>query len=120
MSYRDRDRFWQSVNNSPYILNLLDFSDSQRELQELVQKFTRDEIIPVAGEYDKTMKFPWDILKKAHALGLTQATIPEEYGGGGMGVIEACILAENLSYGCSGILTAITGSGLAVCSNSFY
>lgn len=60
------------------------------------------------------MKFPWEILKKAHALGLVTANIPEAYGGGGLGVIEACILAEGLSYGCSGILTAITGSGLAV------
>jgi acyl-CoA dehydrogenase len=89
------------------------FNDTQREYQELVRKFTRDEIIPQAAEYDKTMKFPWEILKKAHALGLTNANIPTEYGGGGLGVIESCILAEGLSYGCSGILTAITGSGLA-------
>lgn len=68
----------------------------------------------MAAEYDKTMKFPWDILKKGHALGLVQGAIPEEYGGGGLGVVESCILAEGLSYGCSGILTAITGSGLAV------
>lgn len=60
------------------------------------------------------MKFPWEILKKGHALGLISANIPEEYGGGGLGVVESCILAEGLSYGCSGVQTAICGSGLAV------
>jgi len=90
-----------------------EFSDTQREFRELVRRFTKDEIIPVAAEYDRTMKFPWDILKKAWALGLTNGAIPEAYGGGGLGVVESCILAEEVSYGCSGILTAITGSGLA-------
>lgn len=35
-------------------------------------------------------------------------------GGQGLGTIEACIIAEGLAYGCSGISTAVGGSGLAV------
>jgi len=34
-------------------------------------------------------------------------------GGSGLGVLEGCLLAEEIAYGCTGILTAITGSGLA-------
>jgi len=88
-------------------------NETQRELQQLARKFVRDEVIPKAAEYDKTMAFPWDILKKAHALGIVQSYVPEKYGGPGLGVFEGFLIAEELAYGCSGISTAISGSGLA-------
>jgi len=31
-----------------------------------------------------------------------------------MGVLEGCLIAEELAYGCSGMKTAIEGSGLGV------
>ncbi|RCN34372.1 hypothetical protein ANCCAN_19786 [Ancylostoma caninum] len=52
----------------------------QQQLRDTVRKFTADEITPVAAEYDKTMKFPWDVIKKAHACGLVNPDIPEAYG----------------------------------------
>ncbi|KAJ8930065.1 hypothetical protein NQ314_017170 [Rhamnusium bicolor] len=58
---------------------ILALNDTQREFQELARKFAREEIIPVAGEYDRTGKYPWEIIKKAHALGLINGHIPEEY-----------------------------------------
>lgn len=33
----------------------------------------------------------------------------------GFGVFDGCLVAEELSYGCSGMMTAIEGSGLGVC-----
>ncbi len=47
----------------------------------MAEKFTRDEIIPVAAEHDRTGKYPWDIIKKAHAVGLMNMHIPQKYGG---------------------------------------
>jgi len=35
-------------------------------------------------------------------------------GGLGLGVLEECLIVEELSYACSGIQTAITANGLAV------
>lgn len=58
----------------------LELDDDQRQLLETVTKFTRDEIIPVAGDYDKSMKFPWDVIKKAHNCGFINANISTEYG----------------------------------------
>lgn len=57
-----------------------ELNDTQREFQELARKFTREEIIPVAAEHDKTGKFPWEIIKKAHALGLMNSHIPTHCG----------------------------------------
>lgn len=52
----------------------------QLEIQLLARKFAREEILPVAAQYDKTGEFPWDIIKKAHGLGLINHHIPQEFG----------------------------------------
>jgi acyl-CoA dehydrogenase len=57
-----------------------ELSAEQKEIQELARKFTKDEIIPKAAEYDRTMEYPWDILKKAWAVGLINTHIPKHCG----------------------------------------
>ena len=57
-----------------------ELSDTQKEMQETAQKFVRDEIIPVAAEYDRTGEYPWAIIKKAWSLGLINGSIPQEFG----------------------------------------
>lgn len=56
------------------------YIQEQREIQELTRKFTKDEIIPKAAYYDRTGEFPYEIVKKAHAVGLMNGTLPQEYG----------------------------------------
>src|SRR5690606_25307815 len=46
-------------------------------------------------------------------LGLMNTMIPEAYGGLGLGCLDACIIAEETAWGCSGIGTAIEANGLA-------
>uniref|UniRef100_A0A1B6MLN0 Medium-chain specific acyl-CoA dehydrogenase, mitochondrial n=1 Tax=Graphocephala atropunctata TaxID=36148 RepID=A0A1B6MLN0_9HEMI len=89
-----------------------ELNETQKEFQELARKFAQEEIIPVAAEHDRTGKFPWDIVKKAHALGLMNGHIPPHCGGMGMGVFDGCLVAEQLAYGCTGIMTALEASGL--------
>jgi acyl-CoA dehydrogenase len=70
-------------------------------------------IIPQAAELDRTMKFPHDVFNKAWEMGLANCHIPEEYGGLGLHTIEACVINEELAYGCSGCVTAIEANSLA-------
>ncbi|MDZ7344748.1 MAG: acyl-CoA dehydrogenase family protein [candidate division KSB1 bacterium] len=86
----------------------------QKMLQAMAREFTRNEIIPVAAQYDKNHEFPWPIIRKAQQLGLTVMTIPKIYGGSGLSMVEECIVTEELAYGCSGMSTSITLNGLAV------
>ncbi|XP_017779073.1 PREDICTED: probable medium-chain specific acyl-CoA dehydrogenase, mitochondrial [Nicrophorus vespilloides] len=87
-------------------------NDTQKEIQDVARKFAREEIIPVAGEYDKTGEYPWPLIKKAWELGLTNGHIPEEFGGMDQSVFDGCMIGEELAYGCSGISTAIEATGL--------
>jgi len=89
-----------------------DLNDDQRELLDLAERFTRDEIIPNAPHYDQTGEYPWPVLKKAHALGLMNLHIPQEYGGMGLGTLDGCLMTEKMAYGCTGIMTAIEANGL--------
>jgi len=46
-------------------------------------------------------------------MGLVNCHIPEAYGGIGLHTIEACVINEELAYGCSGCVTAIEANSLA-------
>lgn len=94
---------------------MVDFrlTDEQRAIQKLAHEFAVKEIVPVAAEYDQTAKFPWPIVEKAYEVGLMNLNIPEQYGGAGLGLLEECLVAEELSWGCAGINGAIGLNGLA-------
>jgi alkylation response protein AidB-like acyl-CoA dehydrogenase len=95
----------------------LDFSLSpeQEEIRKLAHQFAEKEIRPVAAHYDESEEFPYEIVKKAHKLGLTPAAfIPEEYGGQGLDFLTELVLTEELSWGCAGIGVCIHSMGLAI------
>ncbi|XP_014672350.1 PREDICTED: medium-chain specific acyl-CoA dehydrogenase, mitochondrial-like [Priapulus caudatus] len=89
-----------------------DFTEEQKEYQNLSRKFAREEIIPQAGDLDRSGEYPWDLLKKTWNLGLINTHIPEEYGGLGLGTFDGCMITEELAYGCSGVQTAIEANTL--------
>lgn len=88
-------------------------TEEQKLLQQAAAEFTRNEIIPVAPDYDKSHEFPWPVIRKAQELGYTTMTIPSAYGGSGLSLLEECLVTEELAYGCSGMSTSITLNGLA-------
>jgi len=87
-------------------------TDDQKEFLQLAETFTANEIIPAAPELDRTGAYPWEIIKKAHETGLMNMHIPQEYGGMGLGTLDGCMMTEKLSYGCTGVMTALEANGL--------
>src|SRR4030042_624067 len=55
-----------------------------------------------------------DIMKKAFAAGLLNAATPKQYGGRGVGVIEAALITEELSAACLGLAPSISDNGLGM------
>ena len=94
---------------------MIDFTltREQQALQDLARKFTRNEIIPIALQYDREPFVPEAILKKAHAAGLMNMTTPKEYGGQGMGLLDTALITEELNAGCAGIGGMISINSLA-------
>ena len=90
-----------------------ELTPEQKTLVEETRRFTREKIIPIAGEADKTHEFPMDVYKEAWELGLVGPNIPEAYGGAGMGEVDHVLLTEELAFGCTGIQTSMTANVLA-------
>lgn len=89
-------------------------SDEQRQLQQLARDFTRKEITPIAAEYDQKEETPWQVVEKAFEVGLLNVGIPEHAGGIGLGMLDECIVGEELAYGCMGIFTVLMASELGI------
>lgn len=87
-------------------------TDTQLEYVEMAEKFTKEVVIPNAPHYDRTGEYPWDIIKKAHESGIMNLHIDEKYGGMGLGTLDGCLITEKISYGCTGIMTALEANGL--------
>ena len=88
-------------------------SEEQTALRALAHEFAENEIRPVAAHHDETGEYAWDVLKKAHELGLMNTHVPAAYGGLELGNVDGILIAEELAWGCSGIGTAIEANGLA-------
>ena len=88
-------------------------SPTQKEIQATAKKFAQDVIKPAAAELDKTMAYPKDIFNEAWKLGLVNLHVPSEYGGCGFGTLDGVVITEELSWGCTGVSTALEANGLA-------
>jgi acyl-CoA dehydrogenase len=89
-------------------------NDDQRQYQQLAREFAENEIAPKAEQLDHEKKTPEDVLRKAWELGLFNVRVPEEYGGFGLTLTDACLIAEELAAACSGVSSAFEGNELAV------
>ncbi len=91
-----------------------ELNDEQKALQQLARVFAQNEIAPVAKQYDQSGEFPWPVIKKAYEIGLMNVTVPEAWGGGGLGWFEYCLIHEEFAAGCAGITTSIAAHELAL------
>jgi acyl-CoA dehydrogenase len=89
-----------------------DLTEEQSELKALARKFSEHEIIPRAREYDEKEIFPRDICAKAFDAGLMNFGVPKDLGGAGLGILDTCLIQEELNYGCSGISNSVSANDL--------
>lgn len=88
-------------------------SEERAEFKNLAREFSLGEIRPLSHKLDNDPGFPETIISKIWETGLVNFNIPEEMGGLGLGVLDACVILEELAGGCSGIAGAIEASTLA-------
>lgn len=92
-----------------------ELDDIQKTAVGMAHDFALNELRPIADEWDRKGAFPKDlILPKALEAGLTSGELPEEYGGGGVGVLTGTMVLEELFWGDAGMATSIVANSLAV------
>jgi acyl-CoA dehydrogenase len=91
-----------------------DLTSEQKSLQEKAWWFSKEVIIPVAAKHDRDGTFPLDTMEKAHQEGFFTPLVPKKYGGQGLGLLDTCIISEELAAGCMGIYVSIFVSTLAL------
>ena len=66
--------------------------------RESVREFAKREVSNIASKMDREDYFPMDVFRKMGKAGFLGTTIPEEYGGSGMGYESQAIIEEELGY----------------------
>jgi len=87
-------------------------TDEQIMIRDLARQITDEKIRPVAAEYDRSEKFPWEIMKIIAQSDLFGVYIDEKYGGMGGSILELCLVTEEFSKGCAGIAICYSASAL--------
>jgi butyryl-CoA dehydrogenase len=86
--------------------NCLEWRDRAREVG-------RKSVLPNAWKYDRLQEYPWDVKEALAEAELFKVWIPKEYGGAGCGVLELCVVVDELSRYCGGmgVLFAVNALG---------
>jgi isovaleryl-CoA dehydrogenase len=75
----------------------LPLDETANMLREAVHDFAEREIAPRAAEIDASNQFPTDLWIKFGQLGLLGITVPENYGGSGLGYLEHVVAMTEIS-----------------------
>ena len=85
-------------------------SEADALVQKTAHEFAKNEVRPVAMEYDERDEYAWDVAAKAAEIGLAGGPLGGKAAEPG---ITSIITAEELSWGCAGIALGTQVSGLA-------
>jgi isovaleryl-CoA dehydrogenase len=85
-------------------------------LRESVRSFAAARIAPRAVEIDRSNDFPRDLWPELGKLGVHGLTVPEAFGGLGLGYLEHCVVMEEISRA-SGAIGLSYGAHSNLCMN---
>lgn len=93
----------------------MDFSinEEQQELISLAETISKNEIAPRSLEIDKSGVMDEELLHTLKQSGMTQLSVPKEYGGAGLDLLTIAMIAEQLAKGCAGVATVCAANSLA-------
>jgi alkylation response protein AidB-like acyl-CoA dehydrogenase len=77
----------------------MDFAltEEQQIIQAAAREFARNEIAPVAADFDQSGEFPSATVRAAGELGFMGVEVPEEYGGAGLDAVSYALIMTEIS-----------------------
>ncbi len=94
-------------------MSVLDLTEEQQEIVAAVRDFVDRDVIPVASELEHRDEFPEKLVATMVEMGLFGTTIPEEYGGLGLGLDTYAMIVMELSRGWVTLSGILNGSFIA-------
>lgn len=85
----------------------------QKAIQNMALDFAMAEMAPHALRWDEEKIFPTDVLRELAKLGFAGVYVGEEYGGSGLSRLEAALVFEALSAGCTSTAAYLTIHNMA-------
>ena len=74
-----------------------DLGEDVNALRDMVHRWAQERLKPMAAEIDRSNQFPPELWPELGELGLLGITVPEEYGGAGMGYLAHVIAVEEIA-----------------------
>ena len=71
--------------------------------RDLARSIAQQYIKPIAAELDRTGEYPWSVIKALQDSEMMGMWIPKDFGGKGSGLLNLCLVCEELSRVCGGI-----------------
>lgn len=75
----------------------MDFEEFEQQLDQTVTRFARDSLAPRIGAHIDAHEFPTELVSEFAGLGLMASAYDPQYGGAGLGVRGAALVAERLA-----------------------
>lgn len=88
-------------------------TDEQQAFRDTLRRFVDREIIPVAPEWERTGRYPAEIVEQMKEMGLFGLTVPAEYGGLGVDMVSFSLVFEEISRGWMGVAGIIGSHSLS-------
>ena len=71
--------------------------ENLRIIQDTIRRFVNQDLEPISQKVEEEDHMPEEIVQQMRELGLFGLSIPEEYGGLGIGTLGECLVYEELS-----------------------
>ena len=97
----------------------MDYTEEQQMMRDTVREFAKNEIEPVAAEFDEKGEFPAENFKKMAELGFLGIPFPEKYGGAGMDTVSLALAIEEVAKVCGGTCLSMAAH-ISLCATPIY
>jgi alkylation response protein AidB-like acyl-CoA dehydrogenase len=85
-------------------------------VRDMAREFAKNELQPRAKAHDANERIDPEVLEKISELGLWGLTIPETYGGSGMGNLALVLVLEELNWACASTGVTVSVHNSLVCA----
>ncbi|MFC4056896.1 acyl-CoA dehydrogenase family protein [Planomonospora corallina] len=90
-----------------------ELNDEQRLFRQTLREFVDAEIVPVAPEWERTGRYPAEIVERFKEMGLFGITVPEEYGGLALDRVSFALVFEEIARGWMGVAGVLGSHSLS-------